>query len=132
MGRGVGFGFGVMAGGKGVSVAARRVGRIGGRTVGVAVGKGKDTGSGKGDGSRERGAAGGAVVAVGSMCRSAAGAESQAATSSSAAASSVTGSSWRYQCFPVKVAIIHPIVAAWAWGVGAKRGWQLPKAWNVL
>ena len=93
MGRGVGFGFGVMAGGNGVAVAGRRVGRVGGRTAGVAVGKGKDTGSGKGDGIGESGATEGAVVAAGSAYCIAGGAGLQAA-SNNAAASSVTGSSW--------------------------------------
>ena len=109
MGRGVGFGFGVTAAGGGVAVAARRAGRVANKTGGVAVGKGTDTGSGKGDGIRESGAADGVAVAAGSAYRSAAGSESQAA-GNSATASSATGSSRRYQCFPMKPAIAHPIV----------------------
>ena len=128
MGRGVGFGFGVRAAGGGVAVATRRAGRVGDKTAGVAVGKGKDTGSGKGDGIKESGAA---DVAAGSAYRSSGGPESQAA-GSNAAVKSATGSSRRYQHFPVKLAIAHPIVAAPALVSAQTGAANLPNARTML
>lgn len=120
-----------MVAGNGVAVAARRTGRVGDKTAGVAVGKGKDTGSGKGDGIRESGASDGAAVAAGSAYRSAAGPESQA-DSNNAAASSATGNSRRYQRFPVKLAISHPSVIVMALTPAQIGVANLPNARTML